>query len=597
MPELRTILAGCFALLLAAAAGAQSTILFDEEEVFVTLESPWPKELSQGYAPLRVRVDNRSEQARVATVEVNVRAWGIADGTVTRHVAVAAGASTSAEMYVPVLPRDWANYYLLVEVGDSDTHHAGVIEIDFPPRSTHAVVILTATTPPERTLLDWEEELEGVLSERLSLAAVPFVDAPRRMEGYSSLDALIIDTTSPAPAPLYEPILAWVRLGGTIAFLGPNAEAVAEAVPGVEPWMEERFLLETDGGGGHVWRIGHGRLLVEDAPLFLASAPSERLLDAAVDVGRAVPNPHVSRFTWPEIPGLDKLPYRTLILLLFLFAVVIGPVNFLVVKSSGRPSLLLVTIPLLALFAGSAVLAYGILFQGIDVKSAAVTHTVLDQRSHRADTLEVRTIFAGLSPGEGLEPGGGTIIFPEPLSDSDGLDVSYDINLDRGLSSGDYLPVRRPASQMIVVDRSARARIAWEADGATRRVTNGLGVTIQHLLVREFDGAWYRLDGTLGPDATAAVEAVDSIVAEGWRRRIAQEQRDRGEEDPLPPILSELSPLDRISELWRGGYIAVLDRNPFVDDCGVESNELAGAHVVFGILDDEVRGDPGEQGR
>ena len=46
---------------------------------------------------------------------------------------------------------------------------------------------------------------------------------------------------------------------------------------------------------------------------------------------------------------------------------------------------------------------------------------------------------------------------------------------------------------------------------------------------------------------------------------------------PRPRVLS-------VIDLPPGTYLARVDSNPFTDDCGLELNEKAGKHAVFGIL-------------
>ena len=106
-------------------------------------------------------------------------------------------------------------------------------------------------------------------------------------------------------------------------------------------------------------------------------------------------------------------------MLLVAFAVLIGPVNLVFLKRIRRPALLLVTIPLLSAAASVGLLLYGIFYQGLDTKAARQSLTVLDQRSHHADTIERRKLFVGLSPGRGLRPGAATAVVPENVKGED----------------------------------------------------------------------------------------------------------------------------------------------------------------------------------
>jgi hypothetical protein len=278
----------------------------------------------------------------------------------------------------------------------------------------------------------------------------------------------------------------------------------------------------------------------------------------------------------PAIPGLARLPYRAFAGLLILFALVIGPVNFLAVKKRKNPALLLLTIPAIALVTTVSLLAYGILFQGVDVKSASYSIAVLDQREHRSACVESRQFFAGLAPAAGLALGPGTIVHAEPLggpysrSDRRRLEVEHEGGT---LLSGDYLPSRKATTQVLAVERAERARLDVRKSGAALQVSNNLGVGIEELVVRDPEGAFHVLEGPLPAGASAELRAPASPQALSAALNDAQHQSfpftpTSAAPDPPPP----------------GCYLARLATGPFRDTCGIETNELAGAHVVLGVL-------------
>ena len=54
----------------------------------------------------------------------------------------------------------------------------------------------------------------------------------------------------------------------------------------------------------------------------------------------------------------------------------------------------------ISIISSIGILTYGVLHQGIDIKAASRSLTILDQRNHNATTVEQRTTFVGLSPGD-----------------------------------------------------------------------------------------------------------------------------------------------------------------------------------------------------
>jgi len=281
-----------------------------------------------------------------------------------------------------------------------------------------------------------------------------------------------------------------------------------------------------------------------------------------------------------SIPGLARLPYRSFAGLLMLFAIVIGPVNFLTVRKRKNPVILLLTIPAIALVTTVALLAYGIYFQGVDVKTASYSVAVLDQREHRSACVESRQFFAGLAPAAGLALGPGTIVHAWPLdgSYSSWNRKRYEVELEGGaLLAGDYLPSRRATSQVVAVERAERGRLDVKRSGNALAVDNNLGVGVKHLTVRDPEGRFFVFDGNLAPGASAELqvaerlEELDVAIDQILTRTL-----------PLTDHRLTFEPAKRA--IPAGCYLAELERGPFRDDCGIEMSELAGAHVVLGVL-------------
>ena len=587
-------LVSSLALLSAAGVGAASAQVgstsFKDLGLAVRVEMPWPKHIGAGYAPMFVELENASDEVRRVSMQANAKSWRQTEHRVNSGVVVPANATVRVELFVPAFDLNGNQYRLQLKTGGKERWVSPSQTFSWAGVAFDSILILTDEDPSTMTLVDWADALGDPVtigSETVSdasLAAVAPTSAPLRFESYTSLDAVIVDTRSRLDPNVLDPVLAFARLGGTLAFIGPNAERVARATPGVAEWMEERFRVEPGAAvteESEVYAFAHGRLVIGQGQEFLLYQDVVALreaLDAHDSYAPDVINPRRFQRDLP-IPGLRDLPYRLFVIVLVLFAILIGPVNFLIVKSTGRPGWLLVTIPCLAFVASVSILAYGIFYQGIELKQNSETFTVLDQRAHRADSVALRSFFAGISPTDGLRPGAGTACFPRPTSSrSDRLYL-----IDMGPSPvlrGEFLPVRRKGSQVVISERAVRARLTFRPEGDGFVAVNAFSVPVARLCLRAADGSYYGWNLDAGPDAV-----LEEAVGVGATIEL----------EPLavrPNLLSLMpSPTDGRDLGWSLGpppmtYVAVLPSNPFADGAGLEPELEMGTHIVLGVLDE-----------
>jgi hypothetical protein len=251
---------------------------------------------------------------------------------------------------------------------------------------------------------------------------------------------------------------------------------------------------------------------------------------------------------------------------------VMGPLNFWWVKRSKKPMLLLLTVPGLSIVTSVGLALFGIVSQGLDVKVSTRSYTFLDQPSRTATTAEVRRVFAGRSPGAGLRPEAGTMVFPaeKAWSREFGRNLVFTQDLTDGrLLSGDFIPVRKPVVQLILSDRPTRLRLDVTAVGNEVEVANALGGNIEQLMLRDSLGDYHQLNGVLPAGANARLVGNVGL----------------GERTEWTKVLGNFrsANVGRPDQLPRGSFIARVRADGLRDDCGVEVNELAGSHFVFGV--------------
>jgi hypothetical protein len=606
LPELRrSLLAHLFAFLFAClgslAVGGKASALDEQygevEGVVCTVAYHWPKLISKGYFPVEIRLENRGPKDVIVSLLAE-QEWQEKD-KVRRDLALASGESIEFELLLRDGYSTWGEYSVSFEV-DGEELKIRNVGPGNSSRSVHerALLYVSAEAVDAGSEEAWTQEWKEY-HNRMSLAASAtnvhtgaaqvsprtFDQLSTTWQAYTSLDTVILDVsggwrdTEPMNA-----LLAWCRSGGKLMLAGLDKERL-RSVPGLESSFEERLRLHSEMAefneqGLQAYRHGFGALIVQE------EVDSDRdLMDpgsAAMIADMTLFAPSWTRPSYSHLPSRERngfmgmgkfsnLPFRSLMLLIIVFAILIGPVNFIWIKRTNKPMLLLISVPAIALVSSLILVLYGVLSQGLDVKSISKSWALLDQRDGWSTTAELRRVFAGSAPGEGLRPEARTLVYPEDSAwrgrRRSGKLFTLDLN-DGRLYGGDYFPVREPFGQILVTDRSTRLRLeVLESDeGVT--VTNALGSRVEQLILRAVNGDYFFLGGPLG-------EGASSELAPGGSRAIRMEWQD-----DLHLIWGE-----ETNDLLPGSYIALLQDASLGDDCGVEVNEIEGRHVLAGILD------------
>ena len=98
------------------------------------------------------------------------------------------------------------------------------------------------------------------------------------------------------------------------------------------------------------------------------------------------------------IPGVGRAPVTAYLVLISLFVLVIGPVNYFLLQRRRRLYLLLVTVPAGAGLVALVLLNYALLSDGLGVRVRARSVTLIDQREGQAVSWSRQCYYAGLAP-------------------------------------------------------------------------------------------------------------------------------------------------------------------------------------------------------
>jgi len=200
------------------------------------------------------------------------------------------------------------------------------------------------------------------------------------------------------------------------------------------------------------------------------------------------------------IPDVGAAPVFEFQLLISLFVIGIGPLNYWLLKRRGQLPLMLVTVPVAALAATLLLFAYGILSDGFSVRVRARSITLIDQAAGEATCWARTSYYAGLAPANGLAIPDDTVVYPiRPAISSANSGFGQQYARDqRELEWGEqqrltrgWLASRTPTQYLSIASRASSKRLLFKSQGDRLSVTNELGVEILWLVVQDHRGKFY----------------------------------------------------------------------------------------------------------
>ena len=436
----------------------------------------------------------------------------------------------------------------------------------------------------------------------------------------SSLALLHVDGSAAgldAGAP-QRSIVQYVGAGGSVLVTRP------ERLP-AGPLLDLVGRADPDSGQGlRTARRGLGACWVLERPGFDGAA-FERFVQAWQ---RQTADRTSSWATWPQtwisiaplgfraemrIPGLGELPVRLFFLLILAFAVLVGPVAYVILRRRRQLTKMLWFVPAIGLGFAGAILLYGLLSEGLGTKGVVRSLTVLDQRAHEAFGAHSRTLYAGVSPS-GLRVSPDTVLdlpWSSPRRVRGGETVRVDLD-EGGRWTGDVLPSRTPTAIQTVTQGRSRERLRFRrgSDG-TYEVLAGEGfqpVDVGNaLLFHAPDGTWHglerrghRLVRLSYEDAYAMYNRLTETLSGAPMAPVRGEYEDRygarsyggyssgGLDSPDPALLRAAAWAQAIvGDLPRGSYLGWMTSAPAFDDLGLDVDWIETRHLVVGLLADE----------
>ncbi len=196
------------------------------------------------------------------------------------------------------------------------------------------------------------------------------------------------------------------------------------------------------------------------------------------------------------IPGVGSAPVTSYLVLITLFVVVIGPVNYYFLRKRKRLYLLLITVPVGAGLVTFALLNYALISDGLGTRARVRSFTEIDQTTGRAVSWSRQTYYAGLAPSRGLHfPTDAAFYTVEPYPSERRRSSDRWLDWDEGqrLTSG-YLGARSTAQFMVVRSHKSRGSLGVnepEGSKAAPRVTNNFKADVAEVLICDSAGRYH----------------------------------------------------------------------------------------------------------
>jgi hypothetical protein len=212
--------------------------------------------------------------------------------------------------------------------------------------------------------------------------------------------------------------------------------------------------------------------------------------------------------------GLHDVPRLGYVLISLLLAVIIGPVNFLVLRHRRRPAFFYLTAPLLGLGGMTMLLGYTLLDEGVSLKRRHLAVLLHDPATGRGAAYEAHGTFGGILPPRNIEYPVETAVAPfyemDPIPSHGAQRLVTVWSPAQRLARG-WTRSRDTSAFLTVTPERVRMGMTVRTDPSTGEVTvdNGLTATAEWVYARledEEGGSSLMTTAEVAPGQNAVME-------------------------------------------------------------------------------------------
>jgi len=300
------------------------------------------------------------------------------------------------------------------------------------------------------------------------------------------------------------------------------------------------------------------------------------------------------------VPGVGNAPLNAFRVLITLFVLAIGPLNYYILRRLRRLHLLVVTVPISAAGITLALFAYAILSDGLGTRVRVRSVTQVNQQTGQTECWARLSYYAGLAPRDGLVFSEDVVVHPLVADDRYYGSGYRELRWHDGqrMTTG-WLRSRTPTQYLTV--RSRRSEIgldAGEAADGVLPVTNRLGTDVELLVVRDehnnlhwcrslAEGRRADAERVEVAEAVAAlsegVNACDMLPPPGMNNQVYVELNGKGAKGLMEGVITDLiQPSNRLKGLEARSYVAIVRFSPEVELGMSPASPVASLHLVVG---------------
>lgn len=580
---------GCILLLLFAAWFCRA-----EEFGEISVETV-PLMLQEGgkfqYFVREFRLENRGAEPAEIWMRLRANSQSVESCSAERSVLLPPGAVRNVKLFWPRNDQSYfARYFYDVALDLVINGRAVRHSIQVSGSSTvYSRISLASESLP---FDQYRQFLKDNYSSRVEVSSVPVAQWGRNARDYAGIHSVWISSEDRLPPEVETALRRWMFGGGALVVCVPPDAAWPE---GKEP---ENGVMETRHGWGK-------RILCRPIPpgglkkLKTSDSGDDMKASGGADLFGGNPPGSEDTPKYEITPGLIRLeilcsgdtesgmnlasefmdvlaleiptiPLHWLFFVMLLFVILIGPVNYFVLKKFHREMLLLATTPAISLLFCLLVIGFITVSEGWYSRAKAYGITLLDQENRLAATRVMLGIYAPVPPGGGF-------VFPvdEKLNFYGAGEIDLSLNEGQHFRSG-LLQPRIPLFAAIecVTPQREQLRIVREKGGIS--VVNGLGVKLTGLGVVDDEGRLFVTDDPVDPGARVQLKPTSFRTGRSemnWEELLKQFGRsDAPEKNFIRENIKNFA----------GGFYVALAEEPLFYTPGFEPDQFEANHLVFG---------------
>ena len=414
----------------------------------------------------------------------------------------------------------------------------------------------------------------GNNSYSLALSELPVSEWSSNWLSYSRYHGILLTASewNLLPFTVESALLEYVRCGGSLTVVGSTK-------------LDRSFLSfgQTSSEQFQVYYSGFGKLLVTDDDITAWTPMNwETLRGSWRTTAQNLREPKSVKQANDWFPVIDNLsvPVRGLLLIILIFAILMGPVNLFILARKKRQIWLLWTVPSLSFVASVIVFGYATFAEGWKGYSRTQSLTILLEDENLASTIGVAAFYCPLTPRDGLHFDYETECTPQVERYSYGSIQGREIDWtdDQHFKAG-WVASRIPSHFKLRKSQRRREKIVFSNPQPQQwQALNGFGVPVETLYYADAEGKVYRAENLQPGEKATMLEVNNALLLSADSPEFARRLFERDWHAAVDEIVKE-----PLRYLRPNCYIAVIREPLFVEEALRKQKSEIFESVIYGV--------------